>query len=115
MSNEPLCLPSPEDPSQFESHATNGGTSDSSGSGFKSGAGRAPGGERRSTSRSSGGKEHRSYPTEEECLAAIARLAALVAMGVLTVSRANSIRASFAEILRWHKTAKGSREEQRFK
>jgi hypothetical protein len=77
------------------------------------GSGRAPGGKRRSSARSGGGEKRRSYPDEEQCLAAIARLAGLVAMGILTTSRANAIRASFVEILRWHRATRGSREQQR--
>ena len=113
MSHEPLCLPSPEDPGRPENSALPGGVSDSHEPGAKPGSGREPGGQRRRTAGRRGADKRRGYPDEEQCLAAIARLAGLVAMGLLTTSKANSIRASFAEILRWHRAAKGSREQQR--
>lgn len=113
MSNEPLCLPSPEDPGRPENHAPQGGVSDSPEPGARPGSGRTPGGKRRRTTGRCGADKRRSYPDEEQCLAAIARLAGLVAMGLLTSSQANSIRASFVEILRWHQAARGSREQPR--
>lgn len=112
MQTETLCLPSPEDPDRPENEPVNGSTADSYKPGEQPGSGAAPGGKRRGTARS-GEKKQRSYPDEEQCLAAISRLAGLVAMGLLTTSKANSIRASFAEILRWHRTARGARQQQR--
>jgi hypothetical protein len=42
-------------------------------------------------------------PSEEDCLGAIAQLARLVAMGLLKTAQANAIRASFREILLYHR------------
>lgn len=109
MPDQPLCLPGPDDPAGPE-NSPNSGASDAY---AQPGSGGAPGGKRRSTAGKGGAKKQRSYPDEDQCLAAIARLAGLVAMGILTTSKANSIRASFAEILRWHRAARGSREQQR--
>ena len=106
-------MPSPHDPDRPENSAPLGGVSDSHEPGEKPGSDRDPGGQRRRTAGSRGADKRRGYPDEEQCLAAIARLAGLVAMGLLTTSKANSIRASFSEILRWHRAARGSREQQR--
>jgi len=113
MSHEPLCLPGPEDPSRPENSDSLGGVSDSHEPGAQRGSGREPGGQRRRTAGSRRADSRRGYPGEEQCLAAIARLAGLVAIGMLKPSQANSIRASFAEILRFHRAAKGAREQQR--
>ena len=42
-------------------------------------------------------------PTEKECLAAIARVAGLVAMGILKPAAANTIRSSYRDILQHYK------------
>ena len=41
-------------------------------------------------------------PDSEDCLAALASLAGAVAMGFIKTAQANSIRAMYAEILRYH-------------
>ena len=91
MSNETVCLPGPEEPGRREgkpgvdgSHASDSPEHDA-------------GGPARS---------------EGRCLAALARLPGLIVMGQLTTAQANSMRASFVDILRWHRTVKGSREQQ---
>ena len=40
--------------------------------------------------------------TEEECLAALSRLPALVALGMLTTSQANTVRSIYVSILQHH-------------
>lgn len=113
MSHEPLCLPSPEEPGRPESNAAQLGAPQAQEPGAQPGSGRASGGKRRRKARPGDAEKRSSYPDEEQCLAAIARLAGLVAMGLLTTSKANTIRASFVEILRWHRAVRGSREQQR--
>lgn len=44
-------------------------------------------------------------PDREECVRAIQQLAGLVALGILTPAQANSIRASYREILNHHDRA----------
>ena len=52
-----------------------------------------------------------SIPSEEECLAAIAQVGRLVAIGLLKPAQANAIRGSFREILMYHqKKAKESEQ-----
>ena len=53
--------------------------------------------------KSQGGKKR--IPSREECLYAIHQLAGLVALGMLTSAQANSIRASYREILKHHDRA----------
>ena len=43
-------------------------------------------------------------PSEEDCLGAIVQVARLVAMGLLETAQANAIRASFREILLYHRS-----------
>jgi hypothetical protein len=43
-------------------------------------------------------------PSEEDCLGAIVQVARLVAMGLLETAQANAIRASFREILLFHRS-----------
>ncbi len=47
-------------------------------------------------------EERRKIPSLEDCLFAFASLAGAVAMGVIKPAQANTIRASYAEILRYH-------------
>ena len=52
-----------------------------------------------------------NIPGEEECLAAIAQVGRLAAMGLLKPAQANAIRGSFREILLYHqKKAKESEQ-----
>lgn len=125
MSDEPLCLPAPDDPSQSEVNqadadassprAQPGQDADGRGADPRCGHG-ASQGERghhdRRQRRAKRAARH-TYPDEEQCLAALAKLAGLVALGYLTTGQANSIRASFAEILRWHRAAKGGADARR--
>ena len=43
-------------------------------------------------------------PSEEDCLGAIVQVARLVAMGLLETAQANAIRASFREVLLFHRS-----------
>ena len=43
-------------------------------------------------------------PSEEDCLGAIVQVARLVALGLLETAQANAIRASFREILLFHRS-----------
>lgn len=47
-------------------------------------------------------RKRRRIPSIEDCLDALASLAGAVAMGLITPAQANPIRASYAEILRYH-------------
>lgn len=51
-------------------------------------------------------------PSAEACLRALAQLAGLVALGVLKPAQANSIRASYREILQYHQKSQSREERQ---
>ena len=54
---------------------------------------------------SSGPRKPRYIPTRDECLAGIAGLNAALAIGLITPSKANSMRANFLAILRSHESS----------
>ena len=50
-------------------------------------------------------RKPRYIPTRDECLAGIAGLIAAIAIGIITPSKANAIRANFQAILRSHESS----------
>ncbi len=54
---------------------------------------------------SSGTRKPRHIPTREECLQGIAALNGALALGLITPSKANSMRANFQAILRSHESS----------
>jgi hypothetical protein len=101
--DEPLCLPNPETPNSSPGDRRDEEQAQTSG-GANSRAG-----QRRTRARPHPGRT----PTPEECLAALGALPGLVALGLMSTARANSIRGAYAEILRWHGHARGQRDEGR--
>lgn len=58
-----------------------------------------------------GSKRRAEVPTVDDCLQALAQLPGLVAMGILSPTKANSMRATYREILQHHRHA-ATRNEQ---
>ena len=56
-----------------------------------------------------GEPEKPPIPSREDCLQAMAQLPGLVALGVLKPAQANSIRASYREILQYHEKTQSQR------
>lgn len=124
MSDEQLCLPSPEDPGRPNSGETDattdqpGGHSDQDAGpagndpppdgASQTAQGRHPG-RQRSAKRSA----RHTYPSEEQCLAALAKLAGLVILGYVRARDAIAVRSMFSEILRWHRASKSGGEARR--
>jgi hypothetical protein len=120
MPNETLLLPSPDDPGQRINDAApmeageTGPSADPPKPDNESAARCRTGAQKkRSDQRRSDKGAKNAYPSEDQCLTAIARVAGLVAMRILTTSQANSIRAAFSEILRWHRTSSGRSGDRR--
>ncbi len=53
--------------------------------------------------RSQGADKRRHVATEEECLAALSGLPAMVALGMLSTAKANTIRGTYMAILQHHR------------
>lgn len=60
--------------------------------------------------RSHGGAKKAEIATEEECLAALSRLPALVALHILTSAQANTIRSTYTAILQHHRQTRAKSE-----
>lgn len=63
----------------------------------------AHGSERSGEQSSSRAQRKEPFPSESECLSKLNQLAGVIALGVLSPAQASAIRASYQEILRYHR------------
>ena len=59
--------------------------------------------QRRTQDKGTANSQRATFPSAEECLSRLTQLAGLVALGLMTPARANSIRANYREILQYHR------------